>query len=243
MPDNYNKPLTPRRCLIVMETDNSKLKLSHCILNSKLWAWSTPQYRQHIAHSTQHTCHKLQKASGVGSRQWSETGDQQVATKCILRCVALRVFVCASLCGMRSPCSIAASDYRRSHRGITTRCTVNSCAQHAPTPTQGLQGHGSKQSVAQLQLGVARAPTSSPLATHYLVALVTHNLRRFNWKTPLQSLPSPLCFPLLAFLQPFLAGTCGCIYFRNCKYLSSCRVLFSLYKFHLHTSIGLIKSA
>lgn len=67
----------------------------------------------------------LQQASGVGSPQWSETGDQQVATKCILRCVALLVFVCASLCGKRSPCSIVASDYRRSHRGITTRCTVN----------------------------------------------------------------------------------------------------------------------
>lgn len=62
----------------------------------------------------------------MGSRQWSETGHQQVATKCILRCVALLVFMCASLCGKRSPCSIVASDYRRSHRGITTRSQLTS---------------------------------------------------------------------------------------------------------------------
>lgn len=56
--------------------------------------------------------------------------------------VCLCVCVCASLCGIRRPRSIAALDYRRSHRGITT-----SCAQHALTPTQGLQGHGSEQSL------------------------------------------------------------------------------------------------
>lgn len=142
----------------------------------------------------------LQKASGqVGSRQWSETGDQQVATKCILRCVALLVFVCASLCGMRSPCSIAASDYRRSHRGNHNPLPVNSCAQHAPTPTQGLQGHGSKQSVAQLQLpvGVARAPNRQPTG-HALLGCTCHTqFASFQLKN---TLTLPIYPPLSVFL-------------------------------------------
>lgn len=134
----------------------------------------------------------LQKASGqVGSRQWSETGDQQVATKCILRCVALLVFVCASLYGMRSPCSIAASDYRRSHRGITTRCqlTVALSTRQHPRKDFKVMDQNSLWRSYSCQWAWQGPPTGNPLATHYLVALVTHNLRRFNWKTPLQSLP------------------------------------------------------
>lgn len=92
--------------------------------------------------------------------------------------IALCCFACVCVCILvwhaksMQHCGIGLQEItQRNHNPLP----VNSCAQHAPTPTQGIQGHGSKQSVAQLQLpvGVARARNKQPTG-HALLGCTCH---------------------------------------------------------------------
>lgn len=97
--------------------------------------------------------------------QWSETGDQQVAY-----CVSLSLCACV--------CASLWHQITGDHAGALQTVL---CVQHALTPTsQGPQGHRICVCVCRSYLPVGVAKGLSPhLVTHYLVALVTHNLRRY----------------------------------------------------------------